>query len=176
METMNEITRLCRLYVDARDARDRVADVIRNETRTIVRQNLRKLRDASARMSTHKEALIAVIDTNPEMFEKPRTRAIDGVKVGYQKQRGAIDIGSAEKTIALIRKKLPNKAAALIVTSERIDKTALRKLTVRELAMVGATLGEDTDKVVVTLASTDLDKLADALLSEYSDEQLEDAA
>ena len=176
METLNEITRLCRLYVDARDARDKVADVIRGETRTAVRQNLRKLRDASARMATHREALVALIADHPDMFEKPRTRAIDGVKVGYQKQKGKVEIGDQAKAIALIKKKLPQFVPTLIVTSERIDKNALRKLTVREMAMIGATLGEDTDQVVVTLAATDLDKLADALLSEYQDEQLEAAA
>ncbi len=175
METLNEITRLCRLYVDARDARDKVADIIKGETRTAVRQNLRKLRDASARMATHKEALVALIAEHPDMFEKPRTRAIDGVKVGYQKKPGRIEVSDEENTIRLIRKKLPGQADTLIVTKARVDKNALKKLTVRELASVGATLGEDTDQIVVTLAATDLDKLADALLSEYKDEQLEAA-
>ncbi len=176
MEKMKRIERLCRRYVDARDARDRVADVICTENRKIVRKNLRDLRQAVARMTTAEEALRQAIADAKELFDRPRTRAIDGVKVGYQKAKGKVEMSSEENTIRLIRKKLPRKAATLIVKSEKVDKNALKKLTVRDLAMIGATLGDDTDKVVLTLAATDLEKFVGVLMEEYKDEKLEDAA
>ena len=74
-----------------------------------------------------------------------------------------------EKTIKLIRQKLRQFADSLIVISEKVDKTQLRKLTVAELGRIGCTLTEDTDAVMIKTSETDVDKLVAALMKDYED-------
>ena len=167
---LQEIRRLVKRYVDAREARDAIADTISDEHRTVVKRNLRGLRDAVARVSSAEDALRQAIEAGRHLFERPRTRAIDGVKVGYRKAKGKIEVADAENTVRLIRRKLPDLADTLIVTSERVDKQALGKLPAKDLAKIGVTLEDDTDQVVLALAETDTDRLVSILMEQYRDE------
>ena len=71
--------------------------------------------------------------------------------------------------IALIRQKLPGRASSLIKRKETLDKTALRKLSATDLAKIGLTVSDPVDKVTITVPSTDVDKLVDALMEDVGE-------
>ena len=161
-----EIADLCRTYARAREALEQITEAIARDRRQAVRRKLRVLKTRVAETSAARETLRAAVEASPGLFEKPRTRAIEGIKVGFRKQPGAIVVTDEDRAIALIRKRLADRSEVLIRTKESIDKAALRKLEVKELAAIGATLTDDEDEVVVAAASTDLDRLVDALLDD----------
>ena len=164
--TLAEIGKLCRAYSDARDDLEQITESVRSERRRAVREKMRALKGAVARVSATRDALKDAVEGAPELFEKPRTRAIDGIKVGFRKLPGKIEIADEARSVRRVREKLPAMAEVLIVTRESLDRNALKRLSVKELASIGATLADDEDEVVVKAASTDIDKLVDALLAD----------
>lgn len=164
--TLDEIGKLCRAYADARDDLEQITEAVRGERRRAVREKMRALKGAVARVSAARDALKEAVEGAPALFEKPRTRAMEGIKVGYRKLPGKIEVADEAAAVERVKKKLPGKADVLIVTRETLNRNALKNLSVKELASIGAALGDDEDEVVIKAASTDLDKLVDALLAD----------
>ena len=164
--TMDEIVALARSYAKARDALEAAGEEIRQLQRKAVRDRLRGLRSRVAEAATAHDALKAAIEARPALFVKPRTVAVDGVKFGFRKQTGAVDIADEAQAIERLRKKLPGLADALINVRESLDKKGLRKLAAADLARIGVTIGDPVDEVVIATAESDIDKLVDALLDD----------
>ena len=164
--TMDEIVALARSYARARDALEAAGEEIRQLQRRAVRDRLRGLRSRVAEVAAADDALRTAIRSSPDLFVKPRTVAVDGVKVGFRKQTGALAVGDEARAIELLRKRLPGLADTLIVTKESLDRKGLRKLPAADLARIGVTIGDPTDEVVIAAAESDIDKLVDALLDD----------
>ena len=163
--TMDEIAGLARTYAGARDALAETGEAIREDRRAAVRRRMAVLRRRIAETAAAKEALRDAIAASPELFVKPRTRALEGVKVGWRKPPGRVEC-DAPAAIAAIRRKLPDQADALIRISESLDKKALRKLKAGELARIGVAIVEIDDEIVIASAPDALDKLVDALIAD----------
>ena len=169
MEGFDYIVDLAGKYAAAREELETYAEQIADIRRRAIRQKLPALKRRIAEVSAARDELRNAIEDNAELFEKPKTRAVDGVKVGFRKAKGKITVADETKTIALIRKRLPEYETQLIVKKERVDKTAMGKLTARQMARIGAELTDDTDEVVIATAASDIDKLVDALLEGEED-------
>ena len=104
--------------------------------------------------------------SRPDLFEKPRTQAVDGIKFGIRKQTGAIQYADEAQVVKRIRQKLPDQADTLVRVRETVDKTQLRKLPARQLAQLGVTIEDPVDEVTIAAVEGDIDKLVDALLDE----------
>jgi len=167
--TLREIGELCRAYADAREALEEVAEEIRSEQRAAVRRKMYMLNRRIAEVSAAKDALREAVTSAPALFEKPRTRAIEGVKVGYRKMPGRVEFSEESKVIARIRARLAGREAELIRIKERLDLGALKKLNGPELATIGARIVDVDDEIVIAAAADDLDKLVDALLADGED-------
>lgn len=170
-ERMEQAVETCRTYAAARLELETVADEIREAKRRIVRQKLPVLKRRIAAAQAAREELAAIIGDNPDLFEKPRTVAVDGVKFGYRKLPGALTIADKARTLALIRQKLPERADSLIRVTENVSSAALKTLSARELARIGVVLGRDTDEVTIRSATGELEKLIDALLDEGREDE-----
>jgi len=109
------------------------------------------------------------VEAAPHLFESPRTRAIDGINIGFRKMPGRVE-GDEAAAVARIRKHFPEQAAALIRTRDSINRVALKNLDGKQLAKIGLVIAEVDDEVVVAAASSDLDRLVDALLAEDGEE------
>ena len=164
--TLREIGDLCKRYADACDDLEDLADEIRSEQRKAVRQKMRSLVARADRKEQVEKELRAALEAAPALFEKPRTRAIEGIKVGFRKLPGRFEIPDEERTVELIRKRLADKEGDLVRTKVTVDKAALKNLTVKQLAAIGVTLTEDADEIVIRAAQTDLDRLVAVLFAD----------
>lgn len=168
--TMDRITVLAKEYADARKELEAVSAGIRETRRKAVRNSLPVLKRRIARVSAAKDELRAAIEASPHLFEKPRTVAIDGVKIGYRKLPGKFVVADEKKSIELARKRLPKFADALIRRTERLIAAAMKELSAGDLAKIGVRLEADSDEVVISAASDQLDKLVDALMQDAGDD------
>lgn len=166
--TLSEIGDLAKAYAAARDSLAAITDEVRDVQRREVRKRLRGIRARVAEVSAARDALVAGIDGNRQLFDKPRTRAMHGVKFGLRKQPGRIE-GDAEAAIARIDKRMPDRAKDLVATKRTLVKAALENLATRELAKLGLTIADTGDAIVVQVAGDDLDKLVDAMLEDVAD-------
>jgi tetratricopeptide (TPR) repeat protein len=174
MNTVTDITPLeqiesaCGFYSSARDALRRALEAIRAQVNAITEAARPELLAALDEAANARTALESLVEAYPELFDRPRTRQMHGIKVGYRKLPGAVQIDDEARTIELIRKRLPAKADALIATIEKVRKEAVAQLDAREISAIGAILIATGDEVVIRAADTDIDRLLKGLTSDES--------
>lgn len=174
--SMDEIEALARGYAKARDALEDTADEINDLQRKAVASRMRGLRNRIAEAAAARDALQAAIEARPDLFVRPRTVAVDGVKFGYRKQAGALDLGDEAKAIERLRKLFPAREAATVNVKESLDKKALRKMPAADLARIGVTIGNPVDDVVIVVAESDVDKLIGFLSDGLQMQEFREAA
>ena len=163
---MQEIVALARAFAAAREATETLAEDIRAVQRKALSGRLRALRSRVAEQAASEEALRAAIRARPDLFVRPRTVAVDGIRFGLRKQPGAVALGDEAQAIRRLRARLPGRAEALIRVRETLDRQALRRLPAAALAQIGVTIEKATDEVTVAGAPSDLDRLVAALLED----------
>ena len=126
MKTITDIEKSARAFKTARDLLKARIEDCQNEQGKIL--NLRRggIKSAADRTRDAKAALIADIEQNPHLFQKPRTQTVAGIKFGYAKGKGRIE--TMDNTVSLIRRHLPDQADTLINTRESVNKTAAGNL------------------------------------------------
>lgn len=131
-------------------------------------KHLGGIRAAVQEVKSHESKIERVIVENPELFAKPRTMTLHGIKLGLQKKKGTINF--ADNSIDLIKSKLDKHAPALIVTKESISKTYAQRLSVAEIKSIGGEVVADKDTVIIKSMDTNTDKLVKALIDSKDEE------
>ena len=183
MESLHELDRKTKTYHDAEDA---LADAIRRMEDEIADVTRRHMRGIKLRFEKCKEAyedLRIEIVSAPDVFLKPRTRTINGVTVGFKKEKGKVIIIDEDATIRRIERHFSEDVAeTLIKTTKKCIKKALQNLPAADLKKIGVNVEETGDKVVIALAASDTEKLIAAFRKKYmadaqdEDEEIEEAA
>ena len=164
--TLDEIATLARAFARARETLETITEEIEGERRQAVRRRLRALKARIADAKVAEAELRAALAQAPGLFTKPRTRAFDGVRVGYRKMPGRFEIADEARAIGRVRDKLPAHEAALVRVKESLNRAALKGLDARDLAKIGVAAVDTDDEIVIETPSSDLDKLVDALLAD----------
>jgi 2-methylisocitrate lyase-like PEP mutase family enzyme len=132
-------------------------------------KHLPHIRAAVSRCADLQAVLQAQIEARPDLFVKPRTMTLHGIKLGFQKGKGKLVIENAAKIVERIRALFSKaKADTLIKVKESPDKTALAKLDVKELKKLGVSIVATGDAVFIEAADTEVDKFVATLLEEGS--------
>lgn len=171
--TMTTVEGKARYYAACRD--DLAAKIHDLEAEiTAARERYRT--ELLAAMRTHKQAeddLRSTLEAAPHLFTKPRTRVLHGIKVGFQKGKGGLQIADESATLKLIKKHCADQIEALIKTTEKPIKDALANLDAATLKKLGVHVVDAGDAVVIKATDGDLDKLIKALQGDDGLEQLE---
>lgn len=170
MTTLHNIELLTKTFAAARRELADCVGNLENEISSIKRRYMPAIkRRVEAAANAHAE-LQAALEVAPELFVKPRSIIIDGVKVGYQKAKGEITWDDPLRVVALIRRHLADQAETLIRVVETPVKTALSQLSVADLKKIGVTVIETGDQVLIKDTASDIDRLVEALLKEAIEE------
>ena len=164
-----ETQRLASLYGAAVDDLAAVVREIEDVQRQAARERLARLQAAAALAGERRDGLLALVREHPELYQRPRTQVVAGVKFGWRKRPGRVSLGKA--ALALVKSKLPHRADALIRVTEQIDKQALRALPARELALIGASITDTADEPLAEPARSDVERLAASLLRDATAEE-----
>lgn len=167
--TLSHIDAAARKFAEQQRELRFLVESLQAEIDDAKRRAMKKIRQAVDRTSNARQVLHALVEQRPDLFVKPRTVVIDGVKVGFQKQKGGLVIVDEERTCALIRKKLPDVADQLIRVTEKPIKEALNQLSAFDLKAIGVQVTADTDEVLIKDTASDVDKLVAALLKDAAE-------
>jgi len=171
MPRMDEIESLTGEFAKSREALSLQLQNLRAEQEACKRQRMHWIRQALIRFKTAHENLKNAVQGSADIFQSPKTRMLHGIKVGFMKQRGKLEIDDPDKTVKLIRKHLPDLADVLINVKEVPARSTLITVTASDLKRIGVRVTDDVDAVVIKPADSELDKLIDALLN---DDELEE--
>ena len=166
--------------IAARDyaaAHDKLTDRIRQlekERSEITRRHLAVIRRLAGDVAEEYAYLKECVEGHPELFEKPRTMIVHGVRVGYRKQPGSITWDSEELVIKRIKNAYPDAAEqAIFINRKEVPvKGALQTLSAADLKKLGVTVTADCDKIVIESTDSDVDKLVAVLLKENEPEEV----
>lgn len=164
--SMNEIELKAKAFHECRSQLAERVQNLRDEQEACKRRLLNGIKNSLARFRDAHAQLLELVESHPELFEKPKTRTLHNVRVGWMKQRGKLEIEDAERVVELIEKLLPDQVASLIRTNKAPDKKALADLPAKDLKRLGVSVTEDTEAPFVKPADDGIDKLLDALLSQ----------
>lgn len=153
------------VYAQARERLAAIVTALHDALEALKRDRMPELRQAVQQAAQAEAELKALIEAAPDLFDKPRTRILHGVRVGFMKQRGQVLVADEAATVARIRKLLPAAQAELLIrVRESVHKPAVYDLQASDLKRLGIAVEADTDAVVVKPTDSAVDRLVAALL------------
>lgn len=155
-----------RRYAAKRLALRSRVDGLRAEVDAARRKRLPAIRRSVEEVAAARGELEAAIAANPDAFVRPRTLVIEGVRIGFTRQKGRLVIADRERLLALIRRHFPEQAAVLIKTTEAPVRAALARLPPSDLERLGVTVEDTGDAVVIKPTDGDVEKVVEALLED----------
>jgi mitochondrial fission protein ELM1 len=167
---LQDIDKRAQALADARQALADIVMALNDGIEALKRDKMRPLKAAVTRVADHHDKLKALIDAHPELFTRPRTVVLHGIKVGLAKGKGTLQWDDDERVCKAIKKQLPDQAAVLINVTEKPSKDALTQLPVDTLKRLGITVNNTGDQVVIKPADQDVDKLVNALIKGATEE------
>jgi hypothetical protein len=173
--TLNQIDSVTKEYATARKVLAVRVQELENEIAQLKRRHITGIKKAVEVAKTYQSRVQAAIEESPELFVKPRTVVLYGIKVGFQKGKGGLDWDDDEHVVKLIKKLFPDIEETLIKITETPVKSALAQLSAQDLKKLGIEVIETGDQVVIKPTDSEVDKLVDALLRDETREAKEAA-
>ncbi|MBI5689285.1 MAG: host-nuclease inhibitor Gam family protein [Verrucomicrobia bacterium] len=173
--SLARVDTLAKSYALARrKVAENLAD-LEGEIAALKRSHLGRIKDAAAVAADLQARLRSAVESAPELFVKPRTFSLHGIKVGYQKGKGRLECDDTEKVVERIAKHFPELQETAVRVKCELVKDALMNLDAATLKKLGCTIVDTGDQVIVKAADTETDKLVARLLDEGA-KAVEDAA
>lgn len=170
---LTEIETLAQRYAEIYRELEGSVQALEDGVRALKRKLLPAIRRLAEESAVRKGELLAAVSAAPDLFEKPRTQIMSGVKVGLQKRRGTIAIDDEAATIRRIRELLPRDQAELVIrVRESVHKPAVYDLTAGDLKRLGIKIESDTDEAIAKIAGEDIERMVDALLDDSEAERV----
>lgn len=130
------------------------------------RPYLDPIRASASACVAARASLDRAISARPDLFSKPKTLVIDGIRVGRRKAKGRIEIADVDATVRLIKRHLADQVGTLLKTVETPIKAALSALSARDLKRIGVQVTADSEETVIAATDREVDQLVAALLRE----------
>jgi Bacteriophage Mu Gam like protein len=164
MTQLTDIEARAKAYSDARAEVAAIVTELNDSIESLKRAHMPGLKRSIAKVAERHDRLKGIIDANPQLFVRPKTVVMHGVKIGYAKGKGGITFDDPSQVVKLIKKHLPEQADVLIITKESPAKDALAQLSAQDLKKIGCTVVNTGDQVVIKPADSEVDKLVDTLI------------
>lgn len=166
--TLADIERLAAAYATANEALALETSLLSAEINALIRARMPAVRSRIEAVATARDALRTAIASAPQLFEKPRTRVFNGIKLGFQRLKSVLAIKDEAPVIARIRALMPERVDDLIRTQEFLRRSALEALSAAEMKKLGVGLVMGSDVVVVKPQTADAVKVTEAILQSWT--------
>lgn len=174
--SMKTIEDLSRDYADERNwLAERIA-AYKEELEKLNHRLLPQVKRAVDSVSRARAKLEKEVADHPELFVKPKSVILHGIRVGLAKGKGTISWDNADRVVELIHKHFPEQAEVLVKVTETPVKKALAQLSAADLKRLGITVTETGDEVVIKPVDGDVERLVEALLRASEQGALAEAA
>lgn len=167
MATLTEMDKAAQAYADSRQV---LTDLVANLNalqEALARTEMPAIKRALAKAVEKHDVLKTMVEDSPQLFDKPKSVTMHGLKFGYRKGSGKMDFAyEDEKTIELIRKHVADDPDAYIITTEKPDKKALAELDGKQLKAIGAVIEGTGEVAFIKPVDGAVDKIVKALIKE----------
>ena len=170
MTTLADLEKRVKRLADTRAVLCGIVAHLNDGIDALRRDHMKELKAAVNAAAEEHEKLKALIEAHPELFAKPRTVVMHGIKLGYRKGSGSMEFDDAEQVAKLVQKHFPDEFDLLVKTEHKPIKKALEQLNAAQLKKLGITVEETGDVVFIKPTDSAVDKLVNALLKSATEE------
>jgi hypothetical protein len=160
---MSRIDRHARSYTELRGKIAAVIDELNESIELLTREKMPLVNKLVASAAAQHAELEAAITAAPQLFQKPRTITLHGVKCGFRKSEGRIEFDDPDNVVKKIHQMFDAPEPFLRIVTQP-NKEALATLTDTDLKRLGCRILGPTDVVVIKSADNDIEKKINALL------------
>lgn len=134
-------------------------------------RHMATIKAIARRVAKEHAELVALIEANPDLFVKPRTQVVEGIKFGFQAGRGSLvwedDAKVCSRIFALAEAgDITGEEADLFVSvTTKPSAEALRRVDPKLLKRMGITIEGDGDKVLVKNVDSSIEKAVNAVIT-----------
>lgn len=139
---------------------------LNSEIDAIKSKYLEDIKIASVEAGESYQMLLTLINDASDLFKDKKSMTVSGVKFGYQKKKGKLEIVNEDATIAKLKELYGDNASLYINTKISVVKKALDNLPASDLKKLGVNIVQDTDVAFVKLTDDEVQKLIEAMIKE----------
>ncbi|MFP4596501.1 host-nuclease inhibitor Gam family protein [Ralstonia sp.] len=162
---MATIEKEAQRYAEARaDLADLVSEM-RTEQEAVKKRYITAIRKAVAKAQQRRDELYIDVEVSPELFKRPKSRVLHGIRVGWRKAKGKLSFPDSQKLVDRIKKMLPERAGDLVKVEEKPIRAELNKLDAGTLKKLGVEVQADQEQPIVEPTDNEIDRIVDALIS-----------
>ena len=166
---LDKIEDQAREYAAANAATLRLAEDLKAAIAAVCATHVGKIKMAAGAAAVEREALMELLKDAADLFAAPRrSLTVDGVRVGWKKERGKVVITDEAATVQRIRERLPEDQAELLIRrAEKVHKPGVFDLSAADLKRLGIKIEDDTDAPFIKDIEVPIDKLVAGLMDEF---------
>ncbi|HPL62953.1 MAG TPA: hypothetical protein PK587_04215 [Syntrophales bacterium] len=177
MATLAEIEKLTKSFAESREELSARVRALEDEIHNIKKRHLAGIKRSVGTVAERQHALKTALEDSKDLFMKPKTVIMHGVRVGITKGKGKIEWEDDATVVKLIKKYHADQAEILIKTKETPIRKALEALPAADLKKIGVTVEETGDIAFIKCTDSEVDKFVNALLKNEAEiKEEEDAA
>ena len=169
---LDKIEGQAREYAAANAATLRQADKLKAAIAAVCAAHVGKIKTAAAYAAQERETLMELLKDAPDLFAPPRrSLTVDGVRVGWKKERGKVVITDEAAVVKRIEERLPEDQAELLIRrTEKVHKPGVYDLTAADLKRLGIQIEADSDAPFIREIEVPIDKLVKGLMDEFAEQ------
>ena len=169
---LDKIEDQARAYAAANAATLRLADDLKAAIAAVCAAHVGKIKTAAGAAAVEREALMELLKDAADLFGAPRrSLTVDGVRVGWKKERGKVVITDEAAVVKRIEDRLPaDQAELLIRRTAKVHKPGVFDLTAADLKRLGIQIEADSDAPFIKDIEVPIDKLVAGLMDEFAEQ------
>lgn len=171
MATLADIQKRAQVLSETRDRLSTLFNQLQVGLDQVKDGSMTEIRRVARQVASAHNDLVDLIKANPELFTKPRSFVIEGIKFGLQESQGSLEWDDDARVCDRIRKladegEIPaDQVELLIATSEKPVAKVLRQLDAKVLRRLGVSVDGAGDQPLIKSVDTGVEKAVNAVIN-----------
>jgi hypothetical protein len=167
LANLEEIKSLTREFSAANDILIQLKKAVNTEMENVRSKYFSKIKESAEKLFLRKADLVDAINSSRNLFNKPKTIVLSGVRLGFHKEKDRILWDDDEQVVKLIEKKFDSELARILIRTEKKPvKESISKLDESELKKISCRVYKGQDKVLIKTLDSEVDKFMNSLMKE----------
>lgn len=174
-DQLNQITSFATVLEVQSAKLDSLVAELESDLEEVKRRHLKRIKSQAGVVASAEAVLRSSVEANPELFRKPRTLTVSGIKFGYTTSDGRVTYTDADAVIRAIRRKFTDEVAdGLIRTKEEPNKDAIKALSAEDRTAIGCTIEGAGEMVLVKRTAGEIDAMINKLMRTMVESMVEE--
>lgn len=171
MTTLQEIQKRATALSECRDRLSTLFLTLQGNLDTVKNGSMAEIKRVARQVAREHNELVAAINAHPELFEKPRTYVVEGIKFGMQASQGSLEWADDDKVCERIAAlaaagDIPADQVELLVTvTKKPVASAIRQLSPDLRRRIGVRLEGDGDQPLIKSVDSTIEKAVTSVIN-----------